>query len=263
MSKFFSFFSSTIGKKITVALTGLFLCAFIVVHLFGNFQLFYDDAGFAFNQYTVFMTTNPVIKTISYILYFSILYHAFKGLYLANKNRRARPVKYAVVHGAANSTWSSRNMGILGTVLLIFIVVHMGNFWWGYHNGDLPYTQYTVDLKKREVTDVQDVSGQYDQETVKSALVTDVENQREIHVYRDLYKVVEFSFGQAWYVLLYVISMGALGFHLVHGFKSAFQTLGINYPRYNGLIRWVGVFIFGIIIPLGFASMPIYFFLFH
>lgn len=263
MSKLSSFFSSTIGKKITVALTGLFICSFLVVHLSGNFQLFKSDGGFAFNSYAAFMTTNPLIKTISYILYASILYHAFKGLYLAYRNRQARPVKYAVAKGSANSMWASRNMGILGTIVLVFIVVHMSNFWWEYHNGDLPYTEYTLDLKSGEILETKDVTGEYSQQSVKQAVLTDVENGREIHVYRDLYKIVASAFQQPLLVLLYVISMGALGFHLAHGFKSAFQTLGINHPQYNGLIRWVGMFIFGVVIPLGFASMPIYFFLFH
>src|SRR5438477_12369983 len=122
-------FNSSLGQKLIMALTGLFLCLFLVVHVSGNLQLFKNDSGLAFNQYSVFMTTNPLIKAISYILYATILYHAYKGLVLAWKNQKARPVKYAAFDGKANSPWASRNMGILGTIILVFIIIHMNDFW--------------------------------------------------------------------------------------------------------------------------------------
>ena len=79
-------------------------------------------------------------------------------------------------------------------------------------------------------------------------------------IVKDLYKEVSVEFKEEWWlVALYVLSMAALSFHLVHGFKSAFQTLGINHKKYNGLIHFVGVWFFGIIIPIGFAAMPLYF----
>lgn len=261
MSRISEFFSSSIGKKITVALTGLFLALFLIVHLWGNFQLFKSDEGFAINKYTVFMTTNPFIKVISYILYLSILWHAFKGLHLVWLNKRARPVRYAVVNGKANSIWASRNMGLLGTIVLVFIAVHLSNFWAEYHWGELPYTKYVVDVGSGEIISTEDVTGQgYDQ---KGFVLTDVENQQEIHVYKDMYKVVEAGFRQPLIVLLYVVSMVALGFHLRHGFQSGFQTLGLNHPKYNGAIRWVGMVFFSVLIPLGFAAIPVYFYFFH
>ncbi|QEC51520.1 succinate dehydrogenase / fumarate reductase cytochrome b subunit [Anseongella ginsenosidimutans] len=261
MSRFSEYFSSSIGKKITVALTGLFLCLFLIVHLWGNLQLFKSDGGFALNKYTVFMTSNPFIKAISYILYISILWHAFKGLHLAWQNQRARPVRYAVTNGKANSMWSSRNMGILGTIVLVFIAVHLSNFWAEYHWGELPYTRYVVDVGTGEILSTEDVTGQGYEE--KGFVLTDVANEQEIHVYKDMYKVVEAGFQQPLIVLLYLLAMVALGFHLRHGFQSSFQSMGINHPKYNGAIRWVGTVIFGILIPAGFASMPIYFFFFH
>lgn len=261
MSRFSAFFSSSIGKKITVALTGLFLCLFLIVHLWGNLQFFKSDEGFAINKYTVFMTSNPFIKVISYILYVSILWHAFKGLHLVWKNRQARRVRYAVVNGSANSRWASRNMGILGTVILVFLAVHLTNFWGEYHFGELPYTKYVVDTRTGEIISHEDVTGQGYEE--KGLVLTDAESQQEIHVYKDMYRVVEAGFQQPLIVLLYLIAMVALGFHLTHGFRSSFQTLGMNHPKYNGAVRWVGMFIFGVLIPAGFASMPIYFFFFH
>ena len=119
-----SLFKSSIGKKVIMALTGLFLSIFLVVHVSGNLQLFKTDSGLAFNQYSVLMTTNPFIKTISYLLYITIVLHAIRGIMLVLENKKARPVSYAMYDGKANSKWASRNMGLLGTVILFFIVIH-------------------------------------------------------------------------------------------------------------------------------------------
>src|SRR5690606_20596715 len=117
-----AFLNSSIGKKLLMALTGLFLCTFLLVHMTVNLQLFKDDGGYAFNTYTVFMTTSPLIKTISYGLYFIILFHAVWGISIGLANKKARPVSYQVPGGNASSKWASRNMGILGTLILAFIV---------------------------------------------------------------------------------------------------------------------------------------------
>src|SRR5690606_11535900 len=146
------------------------------------------------------------------------------------KNRRARPVRYAVVNGQATSAWAARNMGILGTVILVLLAVHMSNFWAQYHWGELPYTKYVVDVRTGAVTSTADVTGQGYEE--KGAVVTDPENQQEIHVYKDMYKVVEAGFQQPFIVLPYLVAMVALGYHLSHGFRSAFQTLGLNHMQY-------------------------------
>ena len=141
--------SSSIGKKVLMSLTGLFLCTFLLVHLIGNLQLFKNDGGYAFNKYAVFMTTFPLIKIVSYVNYALILFHAFWGLYLEYQNRKARPVAYAVVRN--QSSFSSRNMAILGTILLVYIVVHMGDFWYKFHNEPLPYVQYTENVTSGEI----------------------------------------------------------------------------------------------------------------
>ncbi len=220
-------FRSSIGRKYFMALSGLFLCLFLVVHLAGNLQLFKDDGGKAFNMYTWFMTHNPLIKFISYANYAIILLHVIDGILLSKHNRKARPVKYYKVDQSKSSTWSSRNMGILGTIILIFLVIHMRSFWFEMHFGNVPVLEYDNDGVQ----------------------------------YKDLFTVVDAAFGQLWYVLLYVISMFALAFHLYHGFQSGFQSLGINHPRYNALIKGVGTFAFAILIPALFAAMPLYFFL--
>ncbi|QJW91645.1 succinate dehydrogenase cytochrome b subunit [Spirosoma taeanense] len=217
--------SSSLGRKVIMSLTGLFLSSFLIVHMAGNLQLFKGDNGRAFNEYTYFMTHNPLIITISYLLYTSILVHALMALVLTRHNQASRPVKYAYSHPEANSPWSSRNMGILGTIVLVFIVIHMRTFWYEMHFGAVPMAEY--DGKQ----------------------------------YKDLYAVVKEAFSQWWYVLIYVISMVAMGYHLAHGFQSGFQSLGIRHPKYTPLIENIGRYFFAVLIPAAFAAMPVYIFL--
>ncbi len=248
-----NFLKSSIGRKLLMSLTGLFLCTFLIVHLTGNLQLFKSDGGLSFNVYAVFMTSNPLIKTVSYGLYAIILFHAFWGLYLVAQNRKARPVAYAVVDGKANSSWTSRWMGVLGTMILVFIVTHMSSFWGKYHFGELPYTQYQQDLSTGDLV-------WNPTDPIDSKKLQFTSNNIEFTVVKDLYFEVSESFKVWWIVLLYVLAMAAVSFHLVHGFSSAFQTLGIHNKKYNGLIRFIGIGIFGIVVPVLFAAMPVYFF---
>ncbi len=217
--------SSSIGKKVIMSLTGLFLIIFLVVHLAGNLQLLKSDGGQGFNEYTIFMTTNPLIVTTSYLLYATILIHIIYSLILSVNNRDARPVRYAQYKGEANSSWASRHMGLLGTIILIFLVIHLKSYWYGLKIGVVPKITYP------ETGEVE-----------------------------DLYSVVKESFSQWWYVALYVISMIGLAFHLAHGFNSAFQTLGIHHKKYTPFIKKVGI-AFAIIVPLLFALIPIVMFI--
>jgi succinate dehydrogenase / fumarate reductase cytochrome b subunit len=224
MKWFLDLFTSSLGRKLVMALTGLFLILFLVVHLSGNFQLLKDDGGKAFNVYAEFMTTNPVIKVISYGNYSFILLHIFLALVLTRKNRRARGSEGYKVTSGKSSGWSSRNMGFLGTIILIFLVIHLKDFWAQMHWGGIPMANY---------------------------------DGREV---KDLYAVVALAFSQSWYVALYVICMIGLGFHLWHGFASAFQTLGLNHLKYNPLIHFAGK-AFAIVVPALFALIPIMMFL--
>ncbi len=237
-----------------MSLTGLFLCTFLIVHLTGNLQLFYDDQGKAFNDYAYFMTHFTPIKIVSYLLYAAIVVHAIYALILTIHNKRARPVSYAAYQGSANSAWSSRNMGILGTVLLVFIVTHMYHFWWKFHNDQVPYIEYRTDLNSNETTSTALVAGEF------TDYVKYVDNGVEITKARDLYKQVSFTFKEWYWVALYVLAMAALSFHLIHGFKSAFQTLGFDHKKYAPIIRFLGIWVFGVAIPIGFAAMPLYFY---
>ena len=226
MNWFTSAVSSSVGKKIMMALTGLFLCSFLVVHLIGNLQLLKLDLGISFNTYAQFMAHNPVIQTISKGNFIIIIAHALIALFLTRQNAAARPIGYQVKKGSSNSTWSSRNMGLLGTILLVFIAVHLYHFWWAVHyGGSIPTREYLND-------------------------------NGDIVVYTDLYQAVLFAFSNPYIVAFYVLSMIAMGYHLYHGFASAFQSLGLNHVKYNGFIRALG-FLFYFVIPAAYASIPL------
>jgi len=246
--------SSSLGRKLIMSLTGIFLCTFLIVHLIGNLQLFKNDEGYAFNNYAYFMTHFTPIKVVSYLLYASIVIHAIYALVLSIKNKAARPVNYAQFDGKANSTWNSRNMGILGTVLLVFIATHMQNFWWKYHNDQVPYIEYQTDLATGNTTSRVLEASEFNDYQVT------VENNVETVKARDLYKQVDFAFENPLVVGFYVLAMAALAFHLIHGFKSAFQTIGVSHKKYVPIIEFIGVWGFGVIIPIGFALMPLYFY---
>lgn len=249
MSWFSKLMSTGIGKKLLMALTGLFLIIFLVVHLSGNLQLFKADQGYAFNVYSKFMTTNPFIATISYLLYATFLVHIIYSIILTIYNQRARPTGYAKAQPSANSTWMSRNMGILGTIIFVFLAIHLANFWYPMKYGEMPYVQY-------EFTD-----GGESIATPISAAEFDKPLPAKEGVYKDLYKVVSVAFQEWWIVAIYVLAMVGLGLHLAHGFASAFQTLGLRDNKYYPVINQIGVW-FSVIVPLGFASLPIYFFFF-
>jgi len=138
---------SSIAKKWWMALTGLFLCLFLVGHLLGNLQLIFItgvEGKRAFNEYAYFMTHNPFIKIMSYLTYFSILFHAVDGIMLTLQNRKARPIKYAYNKPGENSSTASRSMAVLGSAILIFIVIHMSNFWGKMHFGEVPLHTETI-----------------------------------------------------------------------------------------------------------------------
>ncbi len=124
-----------------MALTGLFLCLFLVGHLLGNLQLIFidgEEGRVAFNEYAYFMTHNPAVKILSYVTYFSILFHAIDGLYLTIQNKKARPKNYAMNKPSTNSSTPARYMAVLGTLVLIFISTHMVNFWAKMHFSAMP-----------------------------------------------------------------------------------------------------------------------------
>jgi succinate dehydrogenase / fumarate reductase cytochrome b subunit len=221
-----TFFSSSIGKKLLMSLTGLFLILFLVVHLIGNLQLLKDDGGEAFNTYAYMMAHNPLIKIVAYGNYFFIILHAFVGISITLYNRGAKGQKYAVSK-SNKTTWASKNMALLGTLILAFTFIHMGDFW----------------FKMKFTNELATVS---------------YEGFPEV---KDLFTRVSTAFSQLWIVAVYLIGMLVLSFHLWHGFQSAFQTLGLSHKKYTPLIHNVGK-AYAILIPLGFAIIPIWYFFF-
>lgn len=246
---------SHIVKKYWMAATGLFLCLFLTGHLAGNLQLFSTtyDGQLQFNEYAVFMTTNPAVKILSYVTYFSILFHAIDGIVITLANRKARPDRYEYSKASGSSIWSSRNMGILGTIILVYIVVHMQNFWYLYKFGVTPYM-------KSESGDplLMDGSAVSGGEIQEGMVYLDGNLMGE--AMKDLYTIVLSSFQDPILVAFYVIGMIAVGFHLVHGFQSSFQSFGLSNPKYSGLIKNAG-YAFAIVVPLLFAIIPVYMFL--
>jgi len=255
MSEFKQTFNSSLGKKLIMALTGLFLCTFLIVHLGGNLLLFKHDDGFAFNVYANFLTHFPPIEVIAYFLYLCILVHAIYATVLTIINRRARSVGYAVT-ASDNASWSSKNMGLLGAILFLFIVIHMSDFWYRYkYSGSMTYKEYRTDLSSGVTQSVEFAPTSPDFEN--SVQTT---NNFEIVRVKDLHARVQESFSQLWYVIFYVIAMVAVSFHLLHGFQSAFRTLGWTHRKYTPIVEFIGTWFFAVIIPLGFAAMPVVYF---
>lgn len=214
MSKKSGFLSSSIGKKFLMGLTGLFLVSFLVVHVSLNSAIFLNDGGQTFNAGADFMAHNPVIRIIEIGLFAGLILHVFQAFVLTMENKKARPIAYQVVNGSANSSWYSRSMGILGSLLLIFLVVHLGNFW-------LP---------------------------TKVAVFS--------HTEHNTFNEMKLVFSQWYFVAVYLVGVAALLYHLLHGFQSAFQTLGLNHKKYTPLIKKVGIW-FSVIVCVLFAAMPI------
>ncbi len=212
------FLQSSLGKKLLMGLTGLFLVSFLIVHVSINACIYFNDGGATFNAAAHFMAHNPVIRVLEIGLFIGLILHAVQALMLTMQNNKARPVKYAVPAGNVSSKWYSRSMGILGSLLLLFLVVHLANFW-------VP---------------------------TKQALFNDMEH--------DTFAGLKEVFSRWYFVAVYMVGVISLGYHLLHGFQSAFQSLGLNHKKYTPIIKSFG-FWFSIIITLLFASMPITMFL--
>lgn len=225
MGSFSKFFNSSIGKKLTMAVTGSFLIIFLIVHLIGNITLFFGPD--AFNGYVKTLDIiKPLIRIIEVVLLIAFILHIYNGtkLWLENKKTQGGKFmgKYKINASGENSSFSSRTTFITGSIVFIFLVLHLGTFFWRFN-------------------------------------VYDPEGLANIHQY---YNIVTGFFTIWWYVLLYIIAVLLLGIHLNHGFQSAFQTFGWNHNRYFPFIKMFGT-VYAVIMALGFASMPIYFFFFY
>jgi succinate dehydrogenase / fumarate reductase cytochrome b subunit len=211
------YFTSSIGKKLVMAFTGIFLILFLIVHAVANSCIFLNDGGVTYNGVAHFLSHNWIVRFLELGLFVGLFAHIIQGLMLTMQNNNKRPVKYAVNAGNATSKWYSRSMGILGSLLLIFLVIHLKDFFIGtkiaLYSGDAPH---------------------------------------------NLFEEMKEEFENPIIVGVYLVGVIALCWHLIHGFSSAFQTIGVNSPKYNGLIKNAG-YVYTILICAAFAAMPIAF----
>jgi succinate dehydrogenase / fumarate reductase cytochrome b subunit len=219
MSWFKDTLTSSIGRKIIMAATGLGLIGFLLVHLIGNVSLLAGDEGASFNEYAHSMKGNPLIIIGEVVIFSGFLFHIIDGISLVINNKKARPVPYGGGTKAKTSL-GSRVMGPLGIVITIFFVLHLLDFF--YH----------------------------------AKIVNDLAN--DTHGIPDLYAIVVEKFKNPIYVIVYVISMGAIGFHLNHGFQSAFQSFGLSHIKYTPIIKMIGT-AYAVIVPTAFAFIPLFF----
>ncbi len=212
-------FTSSVGKKLIMGLTGIFLILFLVVHAGLNACIWANDNGAMFNRGAHFMGANIIPRILEIGLFAGLLLHIIQGLTLELSNRSRRPVGYAVSYGNAGSKWYSRSMGILGTLILLFLIFHLSDFWF-------PNRSHQNFVLGEEI---------------------------------DLYAKMKTTFTEAWVVIVYVAGCLSLGYHLAHGFQSAFKTLGVHNKRYNLMLTSLG-YGFSVVITLAFAMMPLSFF---
>jgi succinate dehydrogenase / fumarate reductase, cytochrome b subunit len=203
-----------------MSLTGIFLITFLVIHVGINACIWAGDGGQMFNLASHFMATTVLIRIMEVGLFAGLLLHIVQGLVLEVQNRSRRRTGYSVSLGNRGSKWYSRSMGLLGTLLLFFLIMHLSHFWVPSRFTDLP----TTDVNGKEVVDQ----------------------------YSEIIRV----FQNPLVDILYVLGCLSLMYHLLHGFQSAFRTLGVPNGKYISLIKGIG-FGFAVIVSLAFAMMPI------
>lgn len=219
-----NFFTSSIGKKFIVSLTGLFLVLFLIVHLTVNSMIVFDDTGVLFNRAAHFMEVNLVISIIEPLLAIGTILHFVLATTLTLQNQFKRDVNYSGLarykkrDAATGSTWTSRNMFILGAVILTFLVIHIANFFWKMQFGGETESPYEL------------VTGLF--------------------------------INCTWYVVIYIIGAVALGLHLHHGIWSGFQTLGWSNRKWRKILNIIGIVI-SVIFAGGYAFIPLYVVLTH
>lgn len=224
-------FTSTIGKKIVMAVTGLFLVSFLVVHVGINSCVFKDlfdstDDGDMFNRAADFMARTVVVRMMEYVLFIGFFIHIIQGLVVEFQNRAKRKRGYEINLGNRGSKWYSRSMGLFGTILLIFLIIHWSHFW---------------------------VPARFTHAGLEEPII--MSNGRVSH---DMFQLMKQTFTHWWVVILYVVGCISLAWHLIHGFQSAFRTLGLHNKKYLNLVNAFGVG-FSIIVSLLFALMPLTF----
>ena len=214
------FLLSSVGKKVIMSLSGIFLMLFLIVHLTVNSLLMVGPD--TFNQAAHFMSTNPLIGVIEPLLGLGFIVHIVFSAYLTYQNQRVRPVRYRVINRWPGTSWPSRNMFILGGFVLIFLVIHLSNFYWKVKFGHVE----TVMIDGTEM--------------------------------KNVYGLVSSLFQTWWYVVIYILGALFLALHLSHGFWSSFQSLGWSNDQWRRRLKGIG-YAFAILMGLGFSSIPLYF----
>ncbi|MBM3405350.1 MAG: succinate dehydrogenase cytochrome b subunit [Bacteroidetes bacterium] len=212
---------ASITKKVVMALAGLFLILFLLVHLTINLFLLRDDQGAWFNAAAHFMGTNYLVRIFEYILFGGFLIHILMGIILQLKNWMSRPVRYHISN-KSTTPFLSKYMIYTGGIVFIFLVIHFINFYF-----------------------------------IRLGFIDTVHMENG---HPNFYLVAKELFSLPLYTLLYLVLMVGLGFHLYHAFNSAFQTLGLSHTTYTPVIERAGL-IYSIIVPLGFSIIPLYFWL--
>lgn len=219
-----------------MSITGLFLILFLLVHLSMNFALVLNDVslfgrhwgeGELYNTAAHFMISTPLIRLMEPLLAAGFIFHIVYATLITLRNRRHRPVSYAVRAGNHLSSWSSKNMYILGFALLLFLVVHIWNFFYKFRYTTMP-------------------------ETVVDGVTMD----NSYTVVADLFH------SSVVYCLIYILAGLILALHLSHGFWSAFQTVGWNNLKWIPRLRIISI-AFAVLVGTGFAIIPLYFLFVH
>lgn len=217
------FFNSSIGRKYAMALSAFFLIIFLVIHLAVNITSLFSEN--VFNEMSHFMGTNPLIQfAMQPVLIFGVIFHFIMGFVLELKNKGSRNVKYAKNNGAANSTWMSRNMIYSGLVILAFIVLHFIDFW------------------------IPELNTKYIQGDMSGMLAGE-------DGYR-YFEELQHKFVEPWRVGAYIVAFVLLALHLLHGFTSAFQSIGATMGRQKTM-KNIGK-AYSILIPLGFIVIALF-----
>lgn len=216
---------SSVGKKILMALSGFFLLFFLLQHFAIN--MLSVISAEAFNSVSDFMGYNPVVQLfLQPVLIFGVVFHLAMGMILEIQNNKARALKYNKFNGAANSSWMSRNMIITGVMVLLFLVLHFYDFWW--HEISVKYVNSGANNFTSETRD----ASRY-------------------------YHELQAKFTDVVRVLIYCVSFIFLSLHLMHGFQSAFQSVGFRHNKYTPFIKKLGT-LYAIVIPLGFIFIAIF-----
>ncbi|AUC74969.1 MULTISPECIES: succinate dehydrogenase cytochrome b subunit [Flavobacteriaceae] len=223
--------NSSIGRKFAMALSAFFLMFFLLQHFSINILSVFSPE--TFNEVSHFMGTFPLVQyALQPVLIFGVVFHFVMGFVLEIKNNKARQISYAKNNGGANSSWMSRNMIWSGLAILAFVCLHFYDFWFPELN-----TKFIVG----------DMSGLVDPNNADSGF--------------RYYEELQHKFVDLWRVVLYVVAFVFLALHLLHGFDSAFQSVGANNKYTKGLKRFSKIYAIGI--PLGFIFIAVFHFLNH